>query len=211
MLFSTASTCPFATLIAATVPLERELKIMKLASRLALPRLQFLHPLLHSVRSLLISYRVTPKMNPASFNNPEAILPSNPRYHDRMTHPDLDTDWSDPDRPCKSYPKAEHWGGVMPRVLLVGFDRETVDFSNPALPSGMSVEEIRAGIVLALKQTTDRGCEGDVCLIRPDQTVGQTVERHLASANYDCVAIAAGVRLPPQGLALFEVVVNAVP
>jgi hypothetical protein len=98
----------------------------------------------------------------------------------------------------------------MPRVLLVGFDPETVDFSNPALPPGMSVEEIRAGIALALKQTTDRGWEGDVCLIRPDQTIGQTVERHLASANYDCVVIGAGVRLPPQGLALFEVVVNAV-
>jgi hypothetical protein len=60
----------------------------------------------------------------------------------------------------------------MPRVLLVGFDPETVDFSNPALPPGMSVEEIRAGIALALKQSTDRGWEGDVCRIRPDQTVG---------------------------------------
>jgi hypothetical protein len=28
-------------------------------------------------------------MNRASFNDPEAILPSNPRYNDRMTHPDL--------------------------------------------------------------------------------------------------------------------------
>jgi hypothetical protein len=98
----------------------------------------------------------------------------------------------------------------MPRVLLVGFDPETVDFFNPALPPGMSVEEIRAGIALALKQSTDRGWEGDVCRIRPDQTVGQTAERHLASANYDCVVIGAGARLPPQGLALFEVVVNAV-
>jgi hypothetical protein len=36
------------------------------------------------------------------------------------------------------------------------------------------------------------------------------VERHLASANYACVVIGAGVRLPPQSLAVFEAVVNAV-
>ena len=98
----------------------------------------------------------------------------------------------------------------MARVLLVGYEPETVDFSNPALPPGMSVEKIRAGIALALKQMTDRGWEGDLCLIRPDETAAQTVERHLASANYACVVIGAGVRLPPQGLALFEAVVNAV-
>lgn len=98
----------------------------------------------------------------------------------------------------------------MARVLLVGYDPDTVDYSNPALPSGMTAEKIRAGIALALKQMTDKGWHGDLCFIHPDETAGQTVERHLASANYDCVVIGAGVRLPPQGLAIFEAVVNAV-
>jgi hypothetical protein len=77
----------------------------------------------------------------------------------------------------------------MARVLLVGYDPDTVDYSNPALPPGMSAEKIRAGIALMLKQMTDRGWESDVCFIRPDETAGQTVERHLASANYACVVI----------------------
>ena len=98
----------------------------------------------------------------------------------------------------------------MARVVLVGFDPDTVDFSNPALPPGMSAEKVNAGIALALKEMGDRGWEADVCLIRPDETAGQTVERHLAAANYACVVIGAGVRLPPQGLALFEAVINAV-
>jgi hypothetical protein len=93
---------------------------------------------------------------------------------------------------------------------LVGYDPETVDFSNPALPPGMSAEKIRGGVSLALREMTDRGWEGDVCYILPDGTAGQTVERHLASANYACVVIGAGVRLPPQNLAVFEAVVNAV-
>ena len=98
----------------------------------------------------------------------------------------------------------------MARVLLVAYDPETVDYSNPALPPGMSADKISAGLALALKQMTERGWEADLCLIRPDEMAGKTVERHLASANYACVVIGAGVRLPPQGLSLFETVVNAV-
>ena len=98
----------------------------------------------------------------------------------------------------------------MTRVLLVGYDPETVDFSDPALPPGMTAEKVHAGIAVALKQFAERGWEADVGLIRPDETAGPTVERQLASKSYDCVVIGAGVRLPPRGLALFEAVINAV-
>ena len=98
----------------------------------------------------------------------------------------------------------------MTRVLLVGYDPETVDFSDPALPPGMTVEKVHAGITLAMKQFAERGWEGDVGMIRPDETAGPTVERLLAAKSYDCVVIGAGVRLPPRGLTLFEAVINAV-
>jgi len=74
----------------------------------------------------------------------------------------------------------------------------------------MNAEKIRAGITLALKQVTDRGWQGDLCLIRPDEMAVQTVERQLASANYNCVVIGAGVRLPPRHLVPFEAVINAI-
>jgi hypothetical protein len=98
----------------------------------------------------------------------------------------------------------------MTRILLVGYDPETVDFSDPALPPGMTAEKVRAGIAVALKQFAERGWEADVGFIRPDETTGPTVERQLASTTYDCVVIGAGVRLPPRRLALFEAVINAV-
>jgi hypothetical protein len=98
----------------------------------------------------------------------------------------------------------------MTRVLLLGYDPETVDFSDPALPPGMTVEKIHAGIAVALKQFAERGWESDVCYIRPDETAGPAVEHQLAAKSYDCVVIGAGVRLPPRGLALFEAVINAV-
>src|SRR5689334_10798921 len=98
----------------------------------------------------------------------------------------------------------------MTRVLLLGYDPETVDFSDPALPPGMTVEKIRAGIAVALKQFAERAWEAKLVLIRPDETAVPTVERELASTSYDCVVIGAGVRLPPRSLAMFEAVINAV-
>jgi hypothetical protein len=98
----------------------------------------------------------------------------------------------------------------MTRILLVGYDPDAVDFSDPALPPGMTAEKIRAGIAAALKQFAARGWDADVGFIRPDETAGPTVERLLASTSYDCVVIGAGVRLPPRRVAVFEAVINAV-
>ena len=98
----------------------------------------------------------------------------------------------------------------MARILLLGLDPETVDFTDAALPPGMTAEKVHAGIAVALKQFTERGWESDVGFIRPDETAGPAVERQLSSATYDCVVIGGGVRLPPRHLALFEVVINAI-
>jgi hypothetical protein len=98
----------------------------------------------------------------------------------------------------------------MTRILLLGLDPDTVDYSDPALPPGMNAEKVRAGIAVALNQFTDRGWESDVGFIHPDETAGPAVERQLRSTHYDCVVIGAGVRLPPRNLALFEVVINTV-
>ena len=98
----------------------------------------------------------------------------------------------------------------MTRVVLVGFEPETVDFSDPALPPGMSAEKISAGIAFALQQMRERGWEADACLVRPDETAGPAVERHLAAGDYACVVIGAGIRLPRQGLQLFETILNAI-
>ncbi|HTK71644.1 MAG TPA: hypothetical protein VL331_04000 [Croceibacterium sp.] len=98
----------------------------------------------------------------------------------------------------------------MTRVLLVGYDPDTVDFSDPALPPGMTAEKIRAGVAVAMKRFAERGWDADVGYIRPDETAGPEVERQLASQNYDCVVIGAGVRLPPRRLAVFESVINAI-
>ena len=98
----------------------------------------------------------------------------------------------------------------MTRILFVGQKPETVDFSDPALPPGLDAETINAGIAVAEAKIAERGWQSDTFMIVPDETAGPMLAQQLSAARYDCVVIGAGLRLPPKGLALFELVVNAV-
>jgi hypothetical protein len=98
----------------------------------------------------------------------------------------------------------------MTRVLFVGQQPETVDFSDPAIPPGFNAEKIQAGIDLAAAKLADRGWQGDLCMIPPDAAGVAMLETRLATAAYDCVVIGGGLRLPPKSLLLFETVINVV-
>jgi len=98
----------------------------------------------------------------------------------------------------------------MTRVLLVGLDPAAVDFSDPALPPGMTAEKIHTGIKFALADMNGRGWLTENCFINSEETAVATVERRLADVHYDCVVVGAGVRLPPGRLVLFEALVNAI-
>jgi hypothetical protein len=51
----------------------------------------------------------------------------------------------------------------MTRILLVGYDPETEDFSEPGRPPGLSAEKIEASIEFGVEQMHQRGWEVDVC------------------------------------------------
>ena len=96
------------------------------------------------------------------------------------------------------------------RVLFVGQQPETVDFSDPALPPGFDAAKIHAGIAIGMQQMSDRGWHADLCLVRPDESAPEALERQLATTAYDCIVIGGGIRIPPKSLLLFERLLNAV-
>jgi hypothetical protein len=94
-------------------------------------------------------------------------------------------------------------------VLLVGLVPETVDFSDPALPPGMTAEKIHAGVALAMRQMTERGWQAENFMFHAE-TAAEELRARLAGQAYDCIVVGAGVRLPPRNLQLLEQVINAV-
>ncbi|WP_077033195.1 hypothetical protein [Pelomonas sp. KK5] len=97
-----------------------------------------------------------------------------------------------------------------PRVLFIGQQPETVDFSDPALPAGFDAAKIHAGIAIGMQQMSDRGWAAELCLAQPDASASEAVAQKLAGASYDCVVIGGGIRIPPKSLLLFEQLINAV-
>ena len=98
----------------------------------------------------------------------------------------------------------------MTRILFIGQQPNTVDFSDPSLPPGFDAKKIEAGIAVAVTKIEERGWQGDLCMVPPDDTAGPMIEKQLHSAAYDCVVIGGGLRMPPKSLTLFETVVNMV-
>ena len=96
------------------------------------------------------------------------------------------------------------------RVLFIGQQPETVDFSDPALPPGFDAAKIHAGIAIGMQQMADRGWQAELCLVPPDASSSDMVTQRLAASTYDCVVIGGGIRIPPKSLLLFERLVNAV-
>ena len=60
----------------------------------------------------------------------------------------------------------------MKRVVLIGLDPATVDFSDPALPPGMTAEKIHAGVKLALADFAGRGWDAQKLLYRHRRDCG---------------------------------------
>ncbi len=98
----------------------------------------------------------------------------------------------------------------MKRVLFVGQEPDTVDFSDPALPPGLDAEKIRGGIAAGMQQMSERGWQADLCLVNPDESASPALRRRLEATTYDCVVIGGGIRIPPKSLLLFETLINAV-
>jgi hypothetical protein len=96
------------------------------------------------------------------------------------------------------------------RVLFIGQQPETVDFSDPALPPGFDAAKIHASIAVGMQQMADRGWAAELCLVPPDASATEMVTKQLAGKAFDCVVIGGGIRIPPKSLLLFEQLVNAV-
>lgn len=96
---------------------------------------------------------------------------------------------------------------AMKTVLAIGIDPAFVDVSR--FP-GLTAELMRNYIDAELQRLRDDGYEVVPCLIDLGATAEQVTAAALASRQFDCVMIGAGLREPPQHLLLFEKILNLI-
>ena len=97
------------------------------------------------------------------------------------------------------------------RILILGQDVHTVDYSHPAIPPGMNAEIVLAGLAQAKASLEAQGHAVDLLQVLPDLAAAEAaVVAQLTGRDYAVVVIGAGVRNPPPMLPLFETLLNAV-
>ena len=82
----------------------------------------------------------------------------------------------------------------MTRVLVIGYAPDAVDFTDPAIPPGLSEDLI----------------EAEHLPIRADEALRGDILDRLARVSYDCIVIGAGVRMTTKHVPEFEQVIDAV-
>jgi hypothetical protein len=98
----------------------------------------------------------------------------------------------------------------MPRILVIGYAPDAVDFTDPAVPPGLNEELVAEGIKRDVQLMHDRGWEAEHLPIRLDGSLSGDIQDRLANTTFDCIVIGAGVRMTTKHVAEFEEVVDAV-
>lgn len=98
----------------------------------------------------------------------------------------------------------------MVRVLVIGYAPDAVDFTDPAIPPGLTEALVAEGLKRDLQLMHDRGWQAEHLPVRLDESLREDILHRLADRAYDCIVIGAGVRMTTKHVAEFEQVVAAV-
>ncbi len=98
----------------------------------------------------------------------------------------------------------------MPRILAIGYAPDAVDFTDPAVPSGLNEDLVAEGIERDVQLMHDRGWEAEHLPIRLDGSLRGDIQKRLADRSFDCIVIGAGVRMTVKHVAELEQVIDAV-
>jgi len=95
-----------------------------------------------------------------------------------------------------------------PRILVIGQDPDTLDFS--AIPGGMTAEKIRAGIDIGKRLMAEAGFTADHVLTDSGAAAAAIVSAALQAHDYGVVIVGAGIRLQAPQSGLLETVLNTI-
>ena len=99
----------------------------------------------------------------------------------------------------------------MAKVLLVGIEPTTIDFSHPDYAdfSHLTPQKVQESLDHDKATLEQSGYSVAMCLATREE-LPQTTADMLKSAKYDCVLVGAGVRAVKANLLCFEKVVNVI-
>jgi hypothetical protein len=98
----------------------------------------------------------------------------------------------------------------MKEVLIIGMNPRTIDFTNPELPKGLTVEMIENGTRATLDKLTKLGYAPELFLIDTGTKDLSDLSNQLKQKNYVGVVVGNGIRSINANFILFEQIINVV-
>jgi hypothetical protein len=98
----------------------------------------------------------------------------------------------------------------MKRILIVGMNPHTIDFSQPGFVPGLTAEKVLTGLKAERENLKAEGCDSDMYLIDTGVLEMSPLAEQLKTKQFDGVMVGAGVRIPPSNFILFEKIINTV-
>jgi hypothetical protein len=98
----------------------------------------------------------------------------------------------------------------MKKILVIGIDPKTIDFSNPDLVPGLTVEKIEMGMKAEKEKLHDLGFETEFFLFDLKETDVSKLKTFLKTKRYNGIVVGAGIRVPQNTFILFEKIINAI-
>jgi hypothetical protein len=95
------------------------------------------------------------------------------------------------------------------RVLLVGLEPEIVDYSKSPVP-GLTAAKVRAAVEADSAKLETLGYSVTSLYVDDGKTAEAALTTALASGEFDCIMIGAGLRTVPPYFLLFEKLINVI-
>lgn len=95
-------------------------------------------------------------------------------------------------------------------VLIIGETPERNDFSDPAIPKGMTPKKIRDGLDKSLNDLRENGRVAHLVYLDDKESAPKQLNEALSWETFDVIVVGAGLRIVPKQTPMFEVVMNIV-
>jgi hypothetical protein len=95
------------------------------------------------------------------------------------------------------------------RVLLVGLEPDIVDYSKSPVP-GLTAAKVRAAVEAETSKLESLGYSVKSLYVDDGKTAEAVLTNALATGEYDCIMIGAGLRIVPPYFLLFEKLINVI-
>lgn len=96
----------------------------------------------------------------------------------------------------------------MKKILIIGMNPHTIDFTNPELPPGLTIDIIEQGTNATVEKLTSMGYQTELFLVETGATDFSDLANQLHEKKYDGIVVGNGIRGIKANFILFEKMIN---